>query len=222
MTIEQNDNVENVALYAVHPFPLFGLNFTHELPFANGTADCGGNNLDVATNTYARRLFHNPINSSTAQGGPSIGEWQEGPQAARLGMAGEAAAAVQLRAGWAGTGTGPYNRSHDGVSDHQMRFPGFFGRLASDENYFPDPEHLATMRTTLQWQILQNDGHRILLFGALPRAWDVEFKLHARYHTIVEGKCVDGRLVYLHVEPEERRKDVVILGDSCRQTKSNY
>lgn len=169
VTIEQNDNVENVALYAVHPFPLFGRNFTHELPFANGTAGCGGRNLDVATNTYARRLFHNPINASAANGGPSIGEWQEGPQAARLGMADEAAAAVQLRAGWAGTGTGPYNRSHDGVSDHQMRFPGFFGRLASDENYFPDPEHLATMRTTLQWQILQNDGHRILLFGALPR-----------------------------------------------------
>ena len=96
-----------------------------------------------------------------------------------------------------------------------MRFPGFFGRLGSDGNYFPDPEHLATMRTTLQWMLLQNDGDRILLFGALPAAWDVDFKLHARHDTVVEGRCEGGRLVAFAVTPAARRKDVVFLGDAC-------
>ena len=114
-----------------------------------------------------------------------------------------------------GASAGPYSRKHDGVVEHLMRFPGFFGQLTSDGNHFPDPEHLATMRTTLQWMLLQNDGHRILLFGALPRAWDVDFRLFARRGTIVEGSCKDGKLVHLRVTPPERRKDVVIVGDAC-------
>lgn len=211
--------VENVELYAVHPFPLYGLNFTDELPFtdADGTGVCGGANLGIARSTYHRRLFHNPIGATAADGGPSIGEWQEGPQAARLGLAGEAGAAALLRAGWAGVEAGkPFGRGRDGVADHQMRFPGFFGTLASDGNYFPDPEHLATMRTTLQWMLLQNDGDRILLFGGLPEGWDVDFKLYARRNTVVEGRCVGGKLQGLVVTPAARRKDVVIVGTACR------
>ena len=201
----------------MHPFPLYGRGFVDELPYAHadGTGACGGRNVQVGINTYNRRNFHNPNNSTHADGGPSIGEWQEGPFAARLGLADEAADNVQLRASWGGASLGPYSRVHDGVAEHQMRFPGFFGKLNSDGNHFPDPEHLATMRTTLQWMLLQNDGDRILLFGALPGQWDVDFRLFARHGTVVEGQCKAGKLTYLHVTPQERRKDVVILGEAC-------
>ena len=155
------------------------------------------------------------ISRKAPLGGPSIGEWQEGPQAARLGLAEEAADLVQLRAAWGGVSVGPYSSSSDGSAEHLMRFPGFFGQLTSDLNYFPDPEHLATMRTTLQWMLLQNDGDRILLFGALPTGWDVEFRLHARRATVVEGRCEGGKLVDFNVIPAARRNDVVILGDAC-------
>ena len=40
--------------------------------------------------------------------------------------------------------------------------------------------------------------------------WDVEFKLHAPFQTIVEGKVRGGTLVDLIVTPESRRADVVI------------
>lgn len=218
LTVETHNNVENPELYAVHPFPLYGRNFTDELPFsdADGTGVCGGANLATAIETYRRRQFHNPFNGSGAAGGPSIGEWQEGPQAARLGLADEAADLVQLRAAWGGATTGPLSRASDGCDEHQMRFPGFFGVLASDTNYFPDPEHLATMRTTLQWMLLQNDGRRILLFGGLPVSWDVDFRLHARENTVVEGRCKKGKLLNLTVTPSHRRKDVVIIGNACR------
>jgi hypothetical protein len=63
--------------------------------------------------------------------------------------------------------------------------------------------------------LLQNDGERILLFGALPKSWDVDFKLHARRATVVEGRCENGKLLDLKVTPAERRKDVVIVGDAC-------
>ena len=63
--------------------------------------------------------------------------------------------------------------------------------------------------------LIQNDGDRILLFGGLPPAWDVDFKLHARRSTVVEGQCKSGKLLNLRVSPPERRKDVVILGGAC-------
>ena len=130
VTIEQSNNVENVELYAVHPFPLYGLNFTDELPFEANVTGSAGAAMDVARATFSRRLFHNPASGDGSAGGASVGEWQEGPQAARLGMADEAAANVQLRAAWGGAHAGPfYSRADDGSSEHVMRFPGFYGPL---------------------------------------------------------------------------------------------
>ena len=136
-------------------------------------------------------------------------------QAARLGLADEAAQNVRLRAGWGDTVLGPYSSDDDGRTDHVMRFPGFYGPLGSDGNAVPDLEHLASLRTTLHFMLLQNDGDRILLFGGLPRGWEVDFKLHARYGTTVEGTCKGGKLENLLVTPPSRRKDVVIVGDAC-------
>jgi len=99
-----------------------------------------------------------------------------------------------------------------------MRFPGFFGRLGSDGNYFPDPEHPAQMRTGLQYMMLQNgaaNGTRrtpILLFAGLPKDMNVQIKLPAFHRTTVVAECKDNKVVRLEVEPAERRRDVVLLG----------
>ena len=53
------------------------------------------------------------------------------------------------------------------------------------------------------------------LVPAWPQDWDVSFKLHAPYQTIVEGRVENGKLTDLKVTPETRRKDVVI-GDEFK------
>jgi len=63
----------------------------------------------------------------------------------------------------------------------------------------------------LQAMLMQTKGKKIFLFPAWVKEWDVHFKLHAPYRTIVEGKLVNGKLVELKVTPKERMKDVVIL-----------
>jgi len=54
-------------------------------------------------------------------------------------------------------------------------------------------------------------GKQIYLLPAWPKEWDVEFKLHAPFKTILKGKVKDGKLVYLEVIPKERAKDVTVL-----------
>ncbi len=55
-------------------------------------------------------------------------------------------------------------------------------------------------------------AEKIFLLPAWPADWDVHFKLHAPYRTVVEGEYRDGELVNLSVTPESRRSDVVIRG----------
>jgi hypothetical protein len=57
--------------------------------------------------------------------------------------------------------------------------------------------------------LMQTDGRRILLLPAWPKNWDCDFKLHAPYQTVVEGKVVAGKVMGLKVTPESRRKDVI-------------
>jgi len=58
---------------------------------------------------------------------------------------------------------------------------------------------------------MQTEGRRILLFPAWPKAWDVEFKLHAPMKTTVEGVYRGGKLERLTVTPDSRAADVVRL-----------
>ena len=57
--------------------------------------------------------------------------------------------------------------------------------------------------------LIQTDGREIRLLPAWPRDWDVAFKLHAPFQTVVEGEYRDGQWVSLTVTPEDRRKDIV-------------
>jgi hypothetical protein len=62
----------------------------------------------------------------------------------------------------------------------------------------------------LQEMLLQTVDRKIYLFPAWPKEWNVDFKLHAPYNTIVEGKLVNGKIEKLIVTPQSRRKDVVL------------
>ena len=63
----------------------------------------------------------------------------------------------------------------------------------------------------LQEMLMQTDGKVIRLFAAWPKDWDVDFKLHAPYQTIVEGVLRDGKIETLKVTPESRRKDIILM-----------
>ena len=58
---------------------------------------------------------------------------------------------------------------------------------------------------------MQIHRQKLLLFGAWPKNWDVDFKLHAPFQTVVRGKVQQGKLVELVVTPPERQADVVNL-----------
>jgi hypothetical protein len=88
------------------------------------------------------------------------------------------------------------------------RFPAFWGH---NYDWTPDQDHGGVLMKALQAMLMQTEGKKIFLFPAWVKEWDVHFKLHAPYRTIVEGKLVNGKLVELKVTPKERMKDVVVL-----------
>jgi hypothetical protein len=143
----------------------------------------GRPDLELARATYeVRANRHN------------MGWCQDSIQAACLGLGGEAARLVAARAA----------RKHAG-----SRFPAFWG---PNFDWVPDQDHGSNILTTLQRMLLQWDGRRILVLPAWPRGWDADFRLHAPLRTTVQGAVRGGKLVDLKVEPEERRKDVEVLG----------
>jgi hypothetical protein len=107
----------------------------------------------------------------------------------------------------------PANRS----CCHPLRFPGFYGVLQNDFNWFPDAEHADGAAAALQWMLLQSDGKRLLLFPAWPTAWeDVDFTLRGWHNTTVIVSCRRGQTVSLETDPPSRKADVVFVGDACR------
>jgi hypothetical protein len=64
----------------------------------------------------------------------------------------------------------------------------------------------------LQEMLMQTNDRKTYLFPAWPRDWDVDFKLHAPYQTVLEGSYRDGKLKSLKVTPQERRKDIEVIG----------
>ena len=62
----------------------------------------------------------------------------------------------------------------------------------------------------LQSMLLQDVGDSILLFPAWPKDEDVHFKLHASKKTTVEVTLKGGEITQLLVEPQSRKKDIII------------
>jgi len=144
----------------------------------------GHENLEMARNTFRYRRFqHNR-------------GWAQDPiMAARLGFADEARRMVADR----------FNRTHPGA-----RFAAFW---EAGFDWIPDQDNGGVASIALQSMLIQWDGRLIHLLPAWPPDWDVEFRLHAPFQTIVEGKIEGGNLVSLRVTPETRLADVRLHGD---------
>ncbi|MCK5000328.1 MAG: LamG domain-containing protein [Anaerohalosphaera sp.] len=93
--------------------------------------------------------------------------------------------------------------------DKNSRFPAFWG---PNYDWIPDQDHGGVLMKAFQSMLMQVDPYsrRIYLLPAWPEAWDVEFKLHAPYKTVIECSVKNGKLVGLKVDPQSRRKDVIV------------
>ena len=89
--------------------------------------------------------------------------------------------------------------------DTGERFPAFWG---PNYDWTPDQDHGGVLMKTFQAMLMQTDGQRIFLLPAWPKAWNVEFKLHAPRQTVLQGVYRDGKVRSLRVTPESRGADV--------------
>ncbi|MCP3920161.1 MAG: LamG domain-containing protein [bacterium] len=88
------------------------------------------------------------------------------------------------------------------------RFDAFWG---PNYDWVPDQDHGGILLKALQAMLLQTDGKKIYLLPAWPADWDVSFKLHAPYRTVIECDVRDGNIQELRVTPAQRRQDVVVV-----------
>ena len=137
------------------------------------------------------QIFKNTYDKAPAFRKGVIKSWhQDGIFFARMGMTAEAA---------------DYNTRK--LQDSERRYPTFWG---PGHDWVPDHNWGGSGMIGLQEMIMQTFDEQIFLFPSWPEDWDVDFKLHAPYNTIVEGILKDGKLVKLKVSPEHRRKNVII------------
>ena len=141
----------------------------------------GKPDLDLAVQTFKQRKVRG-----------NTGWRQDDMQAAVLGLTGEARRRLSDR----------MSLKHPG-----SRFPAFWG---PNFDWIPDQDHGGNALMTLQCMLIQADGRRIHLLPTWPKDWNVEFKLHAPYKTIVEGAYVDGELTNVKVTPESRKDDLIV------------
>jgi hypothetical protein len=94
------------------------------------------------------------------------------------------------------------------LKDSDRRFPAFWG---PGFDWVPDHNWGGSGMIGLQEMLLQTDGKILYLFPAWPKEWDVRFKLHAPYNTVVEGELRSGKVISITVSPDSRKKDIVNL-----------
>lgn len=92
------------------------------------------------------------------------------------------------------------------LQNAERRFPTFWG---PGHDWVPDHNWGGSGMIGLQEMLLQTVGKEIRLLPAWPKAWDVDFKLHAPYQTTVSAKVRGGRICELEVTPVSRRADVI-------------
>ena len=105
-----------------------------------------------------------------------------------------------------------YLVTRSGNYDKGSRFPAFWG---PNYDWTPDQDHGGILMKAFQSLLVQADPYsrKIYLFPAWPGEWDAEFKLHAPYNTIIEGRFRNGEMEVLNVSPPSRKADVIILSE---------
>jgi hypothetical protein len=137
------------------------------------------------------QVFKNTYRYAPAFRKGKIQSWhQDGIFFARMGMTEEAA---------------DYNTKK--LQDSQRRYPTFWG---PGHDWVPDHNWGGSGMIGLQEMLIQTIGDQIMLFPAWPKAWDVDFKLHAPKNTTVECRLENGEITKLKVIPETRSKDVIV------------
>lgn len=153
----------------------------------------GRDDMAVFRNTWKHGTFPKDV----------VMSWhQDGIFFARMGMVPEAA---------------DFNRRK--LESSRRRFPTFWGPGC---DWVPDHNWGGSGMIGLQEMLMQTPGRRIIMLPAWPATWDCDFKLHAPYKTVVEGRVRSGRLEGVIVTPEERRADVEIMGASVNKEKMEY
>lgn len=140
--------------------------------------------IEEARNAYQLRGSHN-----------DVGWGYDSNAAALLGLTSEAKRILKVKIA---------------NSNAAYRWPATWG---PNFDWLPDHCHGGNLMATTNYMLLQHSGEKILLLPAWPKDWDVSFKLHAPRRTTVEATVRGGKLVNLKVEPESRRKDVVVNPD---------
>lgn len=93
------------------------------------------------------------------------------------------------------------------LDDAERRYPTFWG---PGHDWVPDHNWGGSGMIGLQEMLLQTPDDRLFLFPAWPRAWDVDFRLHAPGNTVVEGCLRAGRIERVTVTPPARRAQIVM------------
>lgn len=93
------------------------------------------------------------------------------------------------------------------LANSPRRYPTFWG---PGHDWVPDHNWGGSAMIALQEMMLQTFDKEIYLFPAWPKDWDVSFKLHAPYQTVIEVVYKDGKLDKLKVTPESRKKDIIL------------
>lgn len=160
-------------------------------------------NATLASTTYNNRPFPCGVNRH----GYLLDAWcEDGNVAAMLGLADQAAAQVLAALTYPST--------------EGWRFPGWHSGGGDNT---PTMMPQSVLRQTMHSMLLQHDQHnKILLFPALPKDWDVSFKLHGPGGMVVAAKCVNNTVVQLDVVPASRRSDVVVVGCGGKEGRKEY
>ncbi|MDR0541828.1 MAG: DUF5703 domain-containing protein [Dysgonamonadaceae bacterium] len=128
--------------------------------------------LDIAVNTYR-------YDPDVVKFRGFIGWKQDAIWAARLGLTEEAKELIIRK----------FHRS-------AQKFPTFWG---PGYDWTPDHNWGGSAMIALQEMLLQTDGNNALLLPSWPADWDVHFKLHAPYNTVIECKYIKGKIEKLNI-----------------------
>lgn len=151
--------------------------------FPYGQFGVGLPDLQLAIDTW-----HHGVDTPAQK---DIKSWhQDAIFCARLGLTDEAARLTALK-----------------MDDSGRRYPTFWG---PGHDWAPDHNWGGSGMIGLQEMLMQTPGDAIHLFPAWPRAWDVDFRLHAPHATRIDASLRGGRLTALSIEPAAAMSRVVL------------